>query len=164
MAEEGKGVALAILGIVAVIAVVGLILLFTGATAKVSAPFEKTYGGVNRYEEYPYLVDRTTGGMADTAGTPDAIYYPAGFMGAEEPNPVMDEEHQQMYAASMSGTNSPRTAGRQPYYIPSGQICSEASGEPGFRCPQNTYCIPDPSEADSAGWQQVVGPCYARVG
>ncbi len=32
MAEEGKGVALAILGIVAVIAVVGLVLLFSGST------------------------------------------------------------------------------------------------------------------------------------
>ena len=33
---EGKGIALAILGVVAVIAVVGLVLLFTGATGKVS--------------------------------------------------------------------------------------------------------------------------------
>src|SRR5574341_2523136 len=32
MAEEGKGVAMAILGIVAVIAVVGLVLLFKGGT------------------------------------------------------------------------------------------------------------------------------------
>lgn len=39
MAEEGKGVALAILGIVAVIAVVGLVLLFKGGAGKVS------YGG-----------------------------------------------------------------------------------------------------------------------
>ncbi len=39
MAEEGKGLALAILGIVAVIAIVGLVLLFTSAkaTGKVSA-------------------------------------------------------------------------------------------------------------------------------
>jgi hypothetical protein len=34
MAEEGKGLAMAILGIVAVIAVVGLVLLFKGATGK----------------------------------------------------------------------------------------------------------------------------------
>ena len=34
MAEEGKGVAMAILGIVAVIAVVGLVLLFNGASGK----------------------------------------------------------------------------------------------------------------------------------
>ena len=47
MAEEGKGVALAILGIVAVIAVVGLILLFTGATGQVTASggSAKVYGG-----------------------------------------------------------------------------------------------------------------------
>lgn len=44
---EGKGVALAILGVVAVIAVVGLILLFTGATGKVaySTAGAKLYGG-----------------------------------------------------------------------------------------------------------------------
>jgi hypothetical protein len=47
MAEEGKGVALAILGIVAVIAVVGLVLLFTGATGKVASSYgdAKVYGG-----------------------------------------------------------------------------------------------------------------------
>jgi len=47
MAEEGKGVALAILGIVAVIAVVGLILLFKGATGKVAGTLgdAKVYGG-----------------------------------------------------------------------------------------------------------------------
>ena len=45
MAEEGKGVALAILGIVAVIAVVGLVLLFTNATGK------GIYGGQMRQGE-----------------------------------------------------------------------------------------------------------------
>lgn len=47
MAEEGKGVALAILGIVAVIAVVGLVLLFKGATGKVAYTTDgaKVYGG-----------------------------------------------------------------------------------------------------------------------
>jgi hypothetical protein len=39
MAEEGKGIALAILGIVAVIAVVGLVLLFKGAIG------QGVYGG-----------------------------------------------------------------------------------------------------------------------
>ena len=45
MAEEGKGIALAILGIVAVIAVVGLVLLFQGAkTAKIAdASLAKVY-------------------------------------------------------------------------------------------------------------------------
>ena len=47
MAEEGKGIALAILGIVAVIAVVGLVLLFKGGTGKVaySTAGAKVYGG-----------------------------------------------------------------------------------------------------------------------
>jgi len=46
MADEGKGIALTILGIVAVIAVVGLVLLFTGAgTANVSEPRIAVYGG-----------------------------------------------------------------------------------------------------------------------
>jgi hypothetical protein len=62
MAEEGKGVALAILGIVAVIAVVGLILLFKGASTggfagtDLNSPGQKVYGGggisrgLNQYE------------------------------------------------------------------------------------------------------------------
>jgi hypothetical protein len=45
MAEEGKGVALAILGIVAVIAVVGLVLLFKGASG------QGVYGGAMRQGE-----------------------------------------------------------------------------------------------------------------
>ncbi len=44
--EEGKGVAMAILGMVAVISVVGLVLLFNGATANVVTPGgAKVYGG-----------------------------------------------------------------------------------------------------------------------
>jgi hypothetical protein len=52
MAEEGKGVAMAILGIVAVIAVVGLVLLFTGATGKGLYGGELTrVPGVDLYEK-----------------------------------------------------------------------------------------------------------------
>ena len=51
MAEEGKGVALAILGIVALIAVVGLILLFSGRlTGKVAN--SDVYGGVGASKVY----------------------------------------------------------------------------------------------------------------
>ena len=47
-----KGVSLAILGVVAVIAVVGLILLFNGATANVVVPgVSKAYGGALRQGE-----------------------------------------------------------------------------------------------------------------
>ncbi|MEM4246805.1 MAG: hypothetical protein QXR48_00135 [Candidatus Woesearchaeota archaeon] len=45
MADEGKGVAYAILGIVAVIAVVGLVLLFKGGAGKVVMEQPKVYGG-----------------------------------------------------------------------------------------------------------------------
>ncbi len=52
---EGKGVALAILGIVAVIAVVGLIMLFKGGTGEVVVGGiygpDKTYGGWERAQE-----------------------------------------------------------------------------------------------------------------
>jgi hypothetical protein len=56
MAEEGRGVALAILGVVALIAVVGLVLLFRGATGNVVAydPIygsDKLYGGWDRVQE-----------------------------------------------------------------------------------------------------------------
>jgi hypothetical protein len=47
MADEGKGVALAILGIVAVIAVVGLVMLFSGASG------QGVYGGEMRQGENP---------------------------------------------------------------------------------------------------------------
>ena len=46
MAEEGKGVAMAILGVVAVIAVVGLVLLFSGASGKI------VQGGINNPNLY----------------------------------------------------------------------------------------------------------------
>ncbi len=46
MAEEGKGVALVILGVVAIIAVVGLVLLFSNATGKYVMPnYAKVYPG-----------------------------------------------------------------------------------------------------------------------
>ena len=63
MAEEGKGIALTILGIVAVIAVVGLVLLFTGAgTGKYAAPGVKIYGGAQKGVDYPYLEGRKVAG------------------------------------------------------------------------------------------------------
>lgn len=74
MAEEsGRGVALAILGIVAVIAIVGLVLLFSGAkkTAQVAQGLDKVYGGALKGEEYPYLEGRTVGGGARV--TPEGV-------------------------------------------------------------------------------------------
>lgn len=69
MAEEnGRGVALAILGIVAVIAIVGLVLLFSGAkkTAQVATGLDKEYGGSLKDVEYPYLEGRSVGGSPVT--------------------------------------------------------------------------------------------------
>jgi hypothetical protein len=55
--ESGKGIALVILGIVAVIAIVGLVLLFTGARKSVgqfAVPAAKEYGGSIRGVFDPY--------------------------------------------------------------------------------------------------------------
>lgn len=77
MAEEhGKGIALVILGIVAIIAIVGLVLLFTGArktaTGDFTAPSVKTYGGaINSEEQDPY-------GRRTLAGAAGQLYGSSG--------------------------------------------------------------------------------------
>jgi hypothetical protein len=48
---ESKGVAMAILGIIVIIAVVGLVLLFKGATGKVSYSYEKPYTFIEQSAE-----------------------------------------------------------------------------------------------------------------
>lgn len=55
MADEHKGIALVILGIVAVLAIVGLVLLFTQSK---SATGEGIYGGAIKGIEYPYWTGR----------------------------------------------------------------------------------------------------------
>ena len=55
--ESGKGIALVILGIVAIIAIVGLVLLFTGArkaAGEFAVPAVKEYGGAIRGVYDPY--------------------------------------------------------------------------------------------------------------
>ena len=67
MTDE-KGIALAILGITAVIAVVGLVLLFTGAnTGDVVWVGPKTYGGATKNVDLPYLEQRKFGAYGDQA-------------------------------------------------------------------------------------------------
>ncbi len=64
MAED-KGISLTILGVVAVIAIVGLVLLFTGAgTGGYVAPGNKVYGGAIQEKPYPYLQGRKVSGVA----------------------------------------------------------------------------------------------------
>lgn len=82
MAE--KGVAMAILGIVAVIAVVGLVLLFSGATGEAVLPgASKVYGGATRQSsDYTRQVGETVqryvtpvpGDFSETGGLPDGNY------------------------------------------------------------------------------------------
>lgn len=152
---------MAILGVVAVIAVVGLVLLFTGATGKVTAPYQKVYGGVHYGEEFPYLSSRSTGGYASTPGAVDAVYYPLGFY-TEEPG-VELQQTAEKYGQSVRGTDSFTTHNRQPYYTPSGQICAYGD-TPGFRCPQGTTCIEDMGEAGSGNWVPAPRhPCYKRL-
>jgi hypothetical protein len=162
--EEGKGVAMAILGIVAVIAVVGLVLLFTGATGNAFlSGLPKVYGGVNAGQEFPYLVDRSAGGYPQTAGQPDAIYYPQGFY-TEKPVGVELQQDAPPYGTSASGTTEYTTFNRQPYYVPSGQDCWVEDGMPGFRCPQGTSCITNVHVAESGGWVPApAAPCYVRA-
>jgi hypothetical protein len=72
--ESGKGIALVILGIVAIIAIVGLVLLFTGmkkATGEFAVPAAKEYGGAIRGVYTPY----------DRAFTGRALDYPSGQRG-----------------------------------------------------------------------------------
>jgi len=61
MAEQHKGIAMIILGIVAIIAVVGLVLLFTAGktTGNYVAASEKIYGGNARADRnaFPYWAD-----------------------------------------------------------------------------------------------------------
>ncbi len=91
MAEEGKGVALAILGIVAVIAVVGLVLLFKGATAKVAY----TTGGAKVY------------GGGEIAHGLDQYRDPEGYVRYATPRPIEGEEYIYPDRIKDSGDNPP---------------------------------------------------------
>jgi hypothetical protein len=82
---EGKGVALAILGIVALIAVVGLVLLFSGKTTGgvvANDPIygqNKVYGGWNRVQEES---------PRGTVGLPNAGSWVKGVPVTQEGQPV----------------------------------------------------------------------------
>lgn len=176
MAEEGKGVALAILGIVAVIAVVGLILLFTGATGKYvgSSVDPKLYtresiagvaGGAanveNPYYDYTY---ETYGGVSESryaTGKGDDQFSSAG--GAWNPAQVYGETP--FDAASQPGAYAGPDARYAPTYkrapssIPSGQ------NDPCGGCPYGSFCSPDPREVPSKASAVPGYPgCYVITG
>ena len=140
MAEEsGKGVALVILGIVAIIAIVGLVLLFTGArkaaTGDFALPAAKEYGGAIRGVMDPY--SRAFSGRA--------MDYPSGqteAFSAEYPG----SGGVQVGGDSYGNTNVPRgeqydtaiTYNRGMTEIPSKAACqfmAERSNKPEFSEP-----------------------------
>ncbi len=97
MADEGKGIAFAILGIVAVIAVVGLVLLFKGGTGGVAYNQPKIYGG----GEITYGLDQyEDGGFVRYSD--NRVYAGAGYIyperiqdtgGAPVPVPTYDTDY-----------------------------------------------------------------------
>lgn len=79
MAEESKGIALAILGVVAVIAIVGLVLLFAGAnTGDVALPqYNKVYGGAIKGVALPYGEGRAISGAGRPGDEPQTLRIPS---------------------------------------------------------------------------------------
>ncbi len=122
MAEESsKGVALVILGIVAVIAIVGLVLLFTGAkkaTGEFAVPGAKEYGGSIRGVNDPY----------SRAFTGRALDYPSDMVGnyagqGNVPNKVAEAVYgESPYKKTVQSSDS-TTFNRQWEEIPSVVAC-----------------------------------------
>jgi len=106
--ESGKGIALVILGIVAIIAIVGLVLLFTGArkaaVGEFAVPAAREYGGAIRGVYDPY--SRAFSGRS--------IAYPSGRdypSGAVEPlsGQWPGSAGTMVGGQSIGGTNDPRS-------------------------------------------------------
>ncbi len=176
MAEEGRGVALAILGIVAVIAVVGLVLLFTGATGKFSGGavgLPKIYtrqseiavaaGPANVENPYYGYEYETYGGVTQSREA-TAQYIAAG--GAWDPSLVYGDgtwdaatEPGVGAAPSLYDTTQAPTTKRAPTRIPSGQ--SDVCGN----CPYGSACIVDQRSLPTSA-EPVAGypGCYVLGG
>jgi hypothetical protein len=101
MAEEGKGIALVILGIVAVIAVVGLVLLFKSATGMGLYGGELTrVPGVDLYEKGE-SVPRYTKAVPETEGG-TYYQYREGWWGLER-DPCPDNQYYVATTANAAG-------------------------------------------------------------
>lgn len=149
MAEEGKGVALAILGIVAVIAVVGLVLLFTGATGKWSA------GGPGSEKLYTrQSIVGYEGGAADVENPYyDWSYSHENIGGVTESRYATGKGADQF--SSAGGAWDPRNVqGESPY---------DASSEPGaYAAPIDPYLTQSPTykrAATASGQNDACGQC-----
>lgn len=132
MAEHHKGIAMIILGIVAIIAVVGLVLLFTtgnASTGSYIAAGPKVYGGDARADrnEFPY--------WADGIGTARNI--PGDMKG------FLEDEQNWNVKASWNYYGNP--TGNPIGDIPSPMV---KCGVNGFRVPLNE---------DQAGWYRSLG-------
>jgi hypothetical protein len=173
MAEEGKGIALAILGIVAVIAVVGLVLLFKGATGQFAG------GGVNDPKiytrdsfidvEYPagdvedpqygYYYNTYEGRWAakpfssagGAQGGPGSVYGEGYGPSTVQPGDVVPYAYDDYYSVQIAEDRAPSS-------IPAAQ--GTPCGD-GF-CPKGSSCIPDPRRVPSSA-EPISGypGCYA---
>lgn len=155
MAEK-KGVALAVLGVVSVLAIVGLVLLFTkaGATGQVSSPYAKLYtrSSIDPVAyPYPYLQDRTAGGVWYPYTTP-----------YQDWDKITTEEQTLPWGTTLTARYTSERGLRQ---IPSIQTCALGSGEPGeIPCPvyrgMQSICFSRVRNAQARfaiGWIEVPG-------
>ena len=147
MAEEsGRGVALAILGIVAVIAIVGLVLLFSGAkkTAQVSTGLDKVYGGALKGEEWPYLEARTIGGGARVT--------PEGVPLAEEAAAYAEGVPYRTFSRVQDQIPTPQTTCGAGFFEVPVQSKQRVEASTGLKCSDyvagiDSYCCPVPNVA-----------------
>ena len=130
MAEEsGKGIALVILGIVAIIAIVGLVLLFTGArkaaVGEFAVPAAKEYGGAvrgvadpesrafaGRSYEFPSGADGASGERF------------SGFGGSGYYQPIAETQYGESVKARAVSSQTNRVHNEQLEEIPSYRACT----------------------------------------
>ncbi len=145
MAEEsGRGVALAILGIVAVIAIVGLVLLFSGAkkTAQVATGLDKEYGGAMKGVEYPYLEGRTVkGGVGAT---------PEGVVVSDEQKAYAEGVPYRTFSRVQDQIPTPQTTCGDGFFEVSVQSKDRVEASTGAKCSEyvaalDAYCCPLPN-------------------
>ena len=136
MANENKGIALVILGIVAVIAIVGLILLFTQSK---SATGQGIYGGAIKQIENPYWTARGVprGGVSDSSFTYEAgltsskdITTSWNYYGAPKRDPLTDIPSLQTSCGN-GGFKTSMNDGLPEFYAARGYAVVPVAGEKG---------------------------------
>ncbi len=108
MADQ-KSIGIAILGIAAVLAIIGLILMFTTAmkSGAFSATLPKVYGGAIKDVDYPMLRDRTVSGVGgdeySAQDNPQYMYYERGVRQIPSLQTTCGEGLQRVDSAQMQG-------------------------------------------------------------